>query len=93
MYYRLLTGCCAQGFSDSILLMNDHLTKDTPQQTLLQPDDPWITTESDVKPYILEPSDNIKLSRSQYIATSIIKYDPYIDNMFTLKNLAYALHR
>ena len=62
MFCRQLAGCCTQGFSDSILLMNDHLTKDAPQQTLLQPDDPWITNESDVQPYILEPLDNIKLS-------------------------------
>ena len=73
--------------------MNDHLNKDAPQQTLLQPDDPWITTESDVKPYILEPFNNIKLSRSQYIATSIINYGPYIDNMFALEYFAYALCR
>ena len=56
--------------------MNDQLTKDAPHQTLLQPDDPWITPESDVKPYILEPLDNIKLSRWQYIATSTINYGP-----------------
>ena len=73
--------------------MNDYLTKDVPQQTLLQPDDPWMTTESDVKPYILEPLDNIKLFRSQYIATSIINYGPYIGNMFAIENFAYALCR
>ena len=48
---------------------------------------------SDVKPYILEPLDNIKLSRSQYIATSIINYGPYIDNMFAVKDFVYALCR
>ena len=64
-----------------------------PQQTLLQPDDPWITTESDIKPYILETLDDIKLSRSQYPATSIINYGPYIDNIFALENFIYALHR
>ena len=55
--------------------MNDHLTKDAPQEILFQPDDPWIPTEKDTKPYILENLDNIKLSRSQYIATSIINKD------------------
>ena len=73
--------------------MNDYITKDAPQETLLHPDDPWITTESDVKLYILEPLDNIKLSRSQYIATSIINYGPYKDSMFALENFAYALGR
>ena len=34
--------------------MNDHLTKGATQQTLLQPDDPWIKKDSDVKPYILK---------------------------------------
>ena len=87
MFCRLVTGDCAQGFSDSILLMDEHLTKDSPQQTLLQSNDPWVTTESDVKPYILELLDNIKLSRSQYIATSIINYGSYIDNMFALEKL------
>ena len=93
MFCRLLNGCCTQGFSDSILLMNDHLTKVAPQKTLLQPDDPWMTTKSDVKSYILELLDNITLSRSQCIATSIINYGPYIHNMFALENFAYALHR
>ena len=67
--------------------MNTHQTKDVPQQTLLQHDDPWMTTESDVKPYILEPLDIIKSSSSQYIATSIINYGPYIDNILHLKIL------
>ena len=93
MFCRPLTGCCSQGFSNSILLLNDHQTKKKSQQTLLKPDYPWITTELDVKPYTLEHMDNIKLSRSQYIVTSIINYGPYIDNMFALKNFAYALHR
>ena len=93
MFFRLLTGCCAQGLSNSVLLMNDHLTKDASQQTLLQPDDPWINAKSDFKPYILEHLDNIKLSRSQYIATSIINYGPYIDNMFAFENFAYAICR
>ena len=52
-----------------------------------------MTTDLDVKPYILEPLDNIKLSRSQYSATSIINYSPYIDKMFALKNFAYTLCR
>ena len=64
MFCRQLTGCCAQGFSNSILPMNDQLAKDAPQETLLQPDDPWITTKLDVKQYILELLDYIKLSRS-----------------------------
>ena len=85
MFCRLLTGHCAQGFSNSVLVINNHLNKDAPQQTLLQPDDPWIPIKSDVQPYILEPLDNIKLSRSQYNATSIINYGPYIEHVCTKK--------
>ena len=59
--------------------MNYHLTKDAPQETLFQPNDPWIKNEKDTKLYILKHSDNTKLSRSQYIATYIINYGPYID--------------
>ena len=39
-FCKILIGCYAQDFSESVLLMNDHLTKDAPQATLLQPDDP-----------------------------------------------------
>ena len=73
--------------------MNNHLTKDVPEETLLQPDDPRITKESDVKPYIFKFLDNSKLSRSQYIATSIINGGLYIDNVFALKYFSHTLHR
>ena len=68
--------------------MNANLTKDASQETL---DDPWITNEKDTKLYLLEHLDNIKLPRSQYIATSIINYGPYIDNMFALVDFAYNI--
>ena len=71
-YYRLVTGYYAQAFDDSILLMDEHLNKDAPEDTLARLNDPWITNEKDTKPYILEHLDNIKMSRSQYIAISII---------------------
>ena len=48
-----------------------------------------VCTKKDTKPYILEHLNNIKLSRSQYIATFIINYGLYIDNMFTLENFVY----
>ena len=51
---------------------------------LFRSDDPWITSEKDTKPYILEHLDNIKLSRSQYIAISIIYHGPCVDVMFAL---------
>ena len=35
-----------QNCDESVLETNDHLTKDTPQATLLQPDDTWLITES-----------------------------------------------
>ena len=62
--------------------MNGHLTKDAPQEILIKPNDLWIMNEKDTKPYILEHLDNIKLFRSQYIATSIINYGTFIDDMF-----------
>ena len=52
---------------------------------------PWF--QKDVKPYVLEPLDDIKLSRSQYIATSIMSYGSYINKMFVLKNFTYAFCR
>ena len=67
--------------------MNSHLTKDEPQGTLFQPNDPWITDEKDIRPYILGLLDNTKLSMSLYIAASIINYSPYINNMFDSKCL------
>ena len=73
--------------------MNDYLTKNVPQQTLFQPDDPCIANNKDTKPYILEHLDNIKLSTSQYIATSIFNYGPYVDNTFTLQNAVYTICR
>ena len=54
--------------------MVNYLTKDEPQEMLFQHNDPWITPEKVTKPYILEHLDNIKFSRSQYIATSLINY-------------------
>ena len=65
---------------DSILLMNEHLTKDAPKETLFKPNGPWLTNE-DTKPYILEHLDNIKLSRFQCITTSIINYAPYLESI------------
>ena len=77
----------------TLFLMGKHLTKDVPQQTLFESEDPGITNEKDTKPYILRHLDNIKLSRSQYISRYIINYGPYIDNMFSLENLAFSFHR
>ena len=73
--------------------MNKHLTKAAPLETLLQPDSPWVSVETDVKPYSPALLGNIKLSQSQYIATSVINYDPYIDDMFALDNFTYAFCR
>ena len=81
---RLLTGCGRQDFNDSVLLMNDHLTKDAFQETLYQPDDPWITAKTDTKPYILELLDSTKLTRSQSVSTWVINYGHYISHMFDL---------
>ena len=72
------------------LHMSDHVTKDVPQETLFWPVAPWITTEKDNKQYILEHLDK---SRSQYIVTSIICYDPYSDSRFTLENFAHTFCR
>ena len=41
-------------FRKSVMLINDNLTKDAPQETLLQSDDPGITKESGVKSYIFK---------------------------------------
>ena len=61
---RIHTGNYAQDLSSLVLLMNDHCTKDTSKETLFQPDDPWISHEKDIKSYILQHLDIIKLSRS-----------------------------
>ena len=44
-YWRLLTRYYAQNFDDSVLHMNEHLTKDAPHETLFKPDDPWLANE------------------------------------------------
>ena len=67
-----------------VLFTSSHLIKDATQETLFQLDDNWITNE-DTKPYIPKYVDNIKLSRSQYIATFIINFCPYVDNMVALE--------
>ena len=43
----------AKTFDDSVLLMNEHLTKDAPQETLFMLDETWLTDEQDTKPYVL----------------------------------------
>ena len=63
--------------------MNEYLSKDKSLETLLKPNDLWLINEQE--PYILKHIDNIRLSSSQYIATSIINDCPYIDNMFALE--------
>ena len=67
--YRLLIGYCAQYFSDLVLLLNDHLSKDIPQDTLFKPNDPWITKEKDTKLNTLIHLDHMGFFRSQYIGT------------------------
>ena len=62
--FRLPTGDCAQDLNDSVLFMNDHFTKVTPQETLFQPDDSWITNVKDAKPYTLKHLHNTKLFTS-----------------------------
>ena len=84
--YRILSGYYAKNIDDSVLPMNNHLTEDEPQETLFQPNNVWLTAEKGTKLYILAHLDNIILSRSQYIATSIMNYGPYIDNLFALVN-------
>ena len=90
---RLLTGYCTQDVDESVLLMNNNLTKEAPLQTLFQHNNPCITTKKDNKPYNLQHFDTIKLPGSQYIATSIIKYGSYTDNMFALENIAHNFLR
>ena len=65
--------------------MNEHLTKDASLETLFKPNNPWLTNKKDTKSYMLLHLKNIKLSRFQYIATSIINYGTYIDDMFVLE--------
>ena len=91
-YCRLLTRYCAQDFSDSVLIMNSHLTKDVHWETPLKPGDPWITNEKDTKVYIAKHLGNIKLSRSHYIAISIINYDSNVGNMFALEIFTCNFH-
>ena len=66
--------------------MKSHLTKDDPQETLLQPDDSLNTAEKENKPYISKYLNSRKLSWSLCIATCIIKYCPYIEDIFALQN-------
>ena len=80
------------GLDDSVFLMSNHLTKDAPQDNPYQPNDAWFTNEKDTKPYIFNHIDNIKFSRSLYIAPSTINYGPYLDNMFPLENFAHTFH-
>ena len=47
---------------------------------------PWTITVRNSEQYILEHLNTIQLSRSQYIAISIVKCGPYIDSMFALEN-------
>ena len=75
-------------FDDSVLLVNDYLNKDVPQESLFQPYDSCIAIEIDVKIYILKLLDNAKISQSQHIVTSIITYSYYMDNMFALRNFS-----
>ena len=72
--------------------MNEDLTKNTPKETLFIPSNPWIANRKDTKPYILEYWDNTKLSQSHYIATYIISYGPYKNNIFAIENFAYTFH-
>ena len=62
-----------------------------PRKLFFQPDNSLISRETDAKPYIPKLLDNIKLSQSQYIATSVINYGLYIDNMFALKNFTFPI--
>ena len=48
-----------------------------------------VRNEKEVCPYMLEHQDNIKLSRYQYIATSVINYCLHVDNMFSLENFTH----
>ena len=47
--------------------------------------------KKDKKQHMLKHLGNIKLSKSQYIYTSIINYWPYVDNMFTLQNSTHSI--
>ena len=59
----------------------------------LQPENPWISSHMNAKPYIPKLTDITKLSHFQYRATSLINYGTYTDNMFALKIFAYAFCR
>ena len=72
--------------------MNEHLTKDAPQETF--PTRQFLDfIRHKCYHYIPKLLANIKLWWSQYIATSVINYGLYIGNMFALKNLTYTFCR
>ena len=75
--------------SDTVLLINEHLTKDASQETLFETDDPWLTNKNYTKLNILICLDIIKLSNSQYITTFIINYGPYVGSKFALENFTH----
>ena len=75
-----------------VVISNDHLINGAPQEFIFKHDDHMIADEKDTKLCILEHLDNIKLSKSQYIATSI-NCGLYIDIMFVHGNFTYNFCR
>ena len=47
VFLQNITGDHAQDLSDSTVSMNGHLTKDIPQETLFQTNDPWNIIKND----------------------------------------------
>ena len=86
-FSRLLTRWYAQDFDESVMLVDDHLTKDVAKETLLQPGDSGLWQSK-----ILNPTFFLTFIHHQAdIATSLINYGPYIDNMFALRIFAHTL--
>ena len=90
--WNLKKNVCTQDIGESILLMNNHLRKDEPQRILFKPTKPWNTVDAETNPCIVEQSNNIKLSRSQYKAICIIKYGSMCWKFVCLQTFAYKFY-
>ena len=51
---RLLSGYHVQDSNALVLTFNDHHVKNATQETLLKPDDPWISDKKDNRPHVLK---------------------------------------
>ena len=48
---------------------------------------------TDTKTCIIEQLDNVKLTRSWYIATYMLTYDSYLENMFVIAKFAHKFRQ